>query len=61
MRTLQQQQQLHQQQNQELEQYLQFQQSINELVDLPELIPIQNNLEDMTKTHNGNCMAELLN
>jgi hypothetical protein len=43
----QQQQQLHQQQNQELEQYLQFQQSINELVDLPELIPIQNNLEDM--------------
>jgi hypothetical protein len=41
---LEQQQQLHQQQNQQIHQYIQFQQSINELVDLPELISIQNNL-----------------
>jgi hypothetical protein len=42
-----QQQLLHQQQGQLIGQYVQFQQDMNELVNLPELIPIQNNLEDM--------------
>jgi hypothetical protein len=42
-----QQQQLYQQHQQQIQQFQEFQQFVNELVDLPELIPIQNNLEDM--------------
>jgi hypothetical protein len=42
-----QQQQLYQEQQQQIQQFQQLQQLVNELADLPELIPIQNNFEDM--------------